>query len=228
MPLASVVTTSSCSESLAAKIRREHPRQFDHLNQERLAEPNLESEGGVPDGAGSDPERDLGTHEAFMELAKGALPGAYRLAAHILSSPAEAEDAVQEALVLAWRGWPRLRAADRFGAWFDRILVNACYERLRGRKRRRSEVLTPETEGRPADPFGATIARDAVGRALHALTPEQRIVVVLRYWRDLSIEEIAERVRVPSGTVRSRLHYAMRTLRSEIEDGTSGLIEVEP
>jgi len=163
-----------------------------------------------------------------MQLADAALPGAYRLAAHILSSPADAEDAVQEALVLAWRGWPRLRAADRFGAWFDRILVNVCYERLRGRKRSRTDVLTPETGPKPGDPFAATIARDAIGRALHALTPEQRIVVVLRYWRDLSIEEIAERVRVPSGTVRSRLHYAMRTLRSEIEHGVSNPVEVEP
>jgi RNA polymerase sigma-70 factor, ECF subfamily len=154
-----------------------------------------------------------------MRLADGALSGAYRLAAHILSDRTDAEDAVQEALVLAWRGWPRLRNADRFGAWFDRILVNVCYERLRGRKRSRSDVLTPETGDKPGDPFAATIARDAIGRALHALTPEQRIVVVLRYWRDLSIEEIADRVRAPSGTVRSRLHYGLRTLRSEIERG---------
>jgi RNA polymerase sigma-70 factor, ECF subfamily len=181
----------------------------------------------VPDGAGSDSGSGLGTPQEFMQLADAALSGAYRLAAHILSSPADAEDAVQEALVLAWRGWPRLRTADRFGAWFDRILVNVCYERLRGRKRSRSDVLTPETETKAGDPFAVTIARDAIGRALHVLTPEQRVVVVLRYWRDLSIEEIAERVRVPSGTVRSRLHYAMRTLRSEIERGVPNPVEVE-
>jgi RNA polymerase sigma-70 factor (ECF subfamily) len=49
------------------------------------------------------------------------------------------------------------------------------------------------------------------------LTPEQRVVVVLRFWRDLSIEEIADRLDVPSGTVRSRLHYALRSLRAEID-----------
>jgi len=163
-----------------------------------------------------------------MRLADGALSGAYRLAAHILSSPSDAEDAVQEALVLAWRGWPRLRAADRFGAWFDRILVNVCYERLRGRKRSRSDELPPEMGGTPRDPLAAAIARDAIGRALHALTAEQRIVVVLRYWRDLSIDEIAERVGVPSGTVRSRLYYAMRTLRTEIERGATHPVEGEP
>ncbi len=141
---------------------------------------------------------------------------------------ATAEDAVQEALVLAWRAWPRLRDVTRFEAWFDRILVNVCYERLRGRKRAPSEALSPDAPVTDRDSFASAIARDAVARALHTLTPEQRIVVVLRYWRDLSIEEIAERVRIPSGTVRSRLHYALRTLRSELDDETAGSVEVKP
>jgi RNA polymerase sigma factor, sigma-70 family len=163
-----------------------------------------------------------------MRLADAALPGAYRLAAHILSDRSEAEDAVQEALVLAWRGWTRLREANRFGAWFDRILVNVCYERLRGRKRSPSDVLPPDLTAKRADPFSAPIARDTVGRALHALTPEQRIVIVLRYWRDLSIEEIADRLRIPSGTVRSRLHYALRTLKADIERTETQSVEAEP
>jgi RNA polymerase sigma-70 factor (ECF subfamily) len=162
-----------------------------------------------------------------MRLADAALPGAYRLAAHILSDRSDAEDAVQEALVLAWRGWARLREADRFGAWFDRILVNVCYERLRGRKRTRVDVLPPELGAKPTDPFAPAIARDAVGRALAALTPEQRTVIVLRYWRDLSIEEIADLVRIPSGTVRSRLHYALRTLKADIDRSESHSAEAE-
>jgi RNA polymerase sigma-70 factor, ECF subfamily len=181
----------------------------------------------VPDGIGSDSGSGPGTQQEFMRLADGALSGAFRLAVHILSDRTDAEDAVQEALVLAWRGWPLLRNADRFDAWFDRILVNVCYERLRGRKRSRTDALPPEVGSQPGDPFASAVARDAIGRALHALTPEQRIVVVLRYWRDLSIEEIADRVRVPSGTVRSRLHYGLRTLRSEIERGASNPIEAE-
>jgi RNA polymerase sigma-70 factor (ECF subfamily) len=162
-----------------------------------------------------------------MRLADAALPGAYRLAAHILSDRSEAEDAVQEALVLAWRGWARLRDANRFGAWFDRILVNVCYERLRGRKRSRSDALPPELGAKSADPFAPAIARDAIGRALSKLTPEQRIVIVLRYWRDLSIEEIAERVRIPSGTVRSRLHYGLRTLKADIDRTETQSVEAE-
>jgi RNA polymerase sigma-70 factor, ECF subfamily len=162
-----------------------------------------------------------------MRLADAALPGAYRLAAHILSDRSEAEDAVQEALILAWRGWARLRDANRFGAWFDRILVNVCYERLRGRKRSPSDVLPPELGAKPTDPFAPAVARDAIGRALLALTPEQRIVIVLRYWRDLSIEEIADRVRIPSGTVRSRLHYALRTLKADIDRTETHSVEAE-
>ena len=181
----------------------------------------------MPDGTGSDSESGPGTQQEFMRLADAALPGAYRLAAHILSDRSEAEDAVQEALVLAWRGRGRLREAARFGAWFDRILVNVCYERLRGRKRSRPDVLPPELDAKSADPFAPAIARDAVGRALLRLTPEQRVVIVLRYWRDLSIEEIADCVRIPSGTVRSRLHYALRTLKSEIDEGSTGGLEVE-
>jgi RNA polymerase sigma-70 factor (ECF subfamily) len=157
-----------------------------------------------------------------MQLADTALAGAYRLAAHLLTDRTDAEDAVQEALALAWRGWPRLRDATRFGPWFDRIVVNVCYERLRGRRR-----AGPMTEPDPgvvisSDQIAATVARDAVGRALLNLTPEQRIVVVLRYWRDLSIEEIAERVGVPSGTVRSRLHYAMQRLKADIDRPDGG------
>jgi len=67
------------------------------------------------------------------------------------------------------------------------------------------------------DSFAAILARDSVGRALIALTPEQRTVVVLRFWRDLSLEEIAERLEWPLGTVKSRLHYALAALRQQLE-----------
>jgi len=162
-----------------------------------------------------------------MRLADVALANSYRLAAHLLGDPDDAEDATQEALLLAWRGWPRLRDPERFGAWFDRILVNVCYERLR-RRRRSPTIELPEEIGGGIDQAGAAVARDSVGRALLGLTPEQRIVVVLRYWRDLSIEEIADRLDVPSGTVRSRLHYALRSIRTDIDRTPSRPGEVSP
>jgi RNA polymerase sigma-70 factor (ECF subfamily) len=202
----------------------EHSGSFAHQNQQRLAEPN-ESRGAVSVGSGPTSERDPDAHHAFMRLAEASLAPSYRLAAHLLGDPSDAEDATQEALLLAWRSWPRLRDPERFAAWFERILVNACYERMR-RRRRGPTIDLPEEIAGDRDQLAASIARDSVGRALLNLSPEQRIVVVLRYWRDLSIEEIAERVGIPSGTVRSRLHYALEALRVDIDRTPSRATEV--
>jgi RNA polymerase sigma-70 factor (ECF subfamily) len=178
-------------------------------------------------GSGPRSKDDPDAHEAFMRLANASLSTSYRLAAHILGDPGDAEDATQEALLLAWRGWPRLREPERFGAWFDRILVNVCYERLRHR-RRSPVVALPDDIGGGQDQVPGAIARDSVGRALVGLTPEQRIVVILRFWLDLSTDEIAERLGVPAGTVRSRLHYALQAIRTEIDGAPSHPGEVQP
>jgi RNA polymerase sigma-70 factor, ECF subfamily len=179
----------------------------------------------VPVGSGSTSERDEDAQTAFMRLAEDSLATAYRLAAHLLGDAGDAEDATQEALLLAWRGWPQLRDPERFAAWFDRILVNVCYQRLR-RRRRASTVTLPEDVGGGSDEVAASVARDSVGRALLGLPQEQRVVVVLRYWRDLPIDEIAERLGIPSGTVRSRLHYALRSIRADIDRVMPGSGEV--
>jgi RNA polymerase sigma-70 factor (ECF subfamily) len=68
-----------------------------------------------------------------------------------------------------------------------------------------------------ADSHGSTMARLTLEPAFARLNPEQRIIVVLRFWRDLPVEEIAERLGVPEGTVKSRLHYALKALREAIE-----------
>jgi RNA polymerase sigma-70 factor, ECF subfamily len=154
--------------------------------------------------------------DRVLRLADDGLDRAFRLAGLILGDQHEAEDATQDALLRAWQAASSLRDPAGFGAWFDRILVNVCYERLR-RHRRGHTVELPDDVGGVAAVAAGALARDSVGRALLRLSPEQRVVVVLRYWRDLSIEEIAERLDVPSGTVRSRLHYALRTLRAEID-----------
>jgi RNA polymerase sigma factor (sigma-70 family) len=67
------------------------------------------------------------------------------------------------------------------------------------------------------DPFRASLARDAVGRALSVLSNELRMVVVLRYWGELSLAEIADRLKIPIGTVKSRHHAALKALRRRIE-----------
>jgi RNA polymerase sigma-70 factor (ECF subfamily) len=160
--------------------------------------------------------------EAFMRLAQPAVPGAYRLAGFLLRDAWEAQDATQEALLKAWLAWPKLRDRDCFGAWFDRIVANVCKNRLRGRKGIRPLQLDEEAsdEIHTSDPFRAALAKDELGRLVARLGADQQLVVALRFWRDFSLEEVAERLDVPLGTFKSRLHYALRTLRSELERQT--------
>ena len=155
----------------------------------------------------------------FVRLVRPELPGAYRLAGYLLRDATEAEDAMQDALEKAWQAWPKLRETERFPVWFDRIVANVCQDRLRQRRRVSVMELNEEIASLPnaRDPFREALARDEVGRLLRCLPVDQQIVVGLRFWRDLSMEEIADRLQLPLGTVKSRLHYAMRTLRVELD-----------
>jgi len=160
--------------------------------------------------------RDQTFDTAFVSALEGELAMAYRLAGYLMADSAEAQDAVQEASVRAWRGWKDLRERDRFHAWFSQILVNVCRTRLRQRSKRRT-LDVDEVDLESADPFRAALARDAVGRALSSLSQELRMVVVLRYWGELSLAEIADRLRIPIGTVKSRHHAALQVLRRRIQ-----------
>jgi RNA polymerase sigma-70 factor, ECF subfamily len=161
-----------------------------------------------------DPERQA----AFQALIGPRLDRAYGLAWHLLGRASDAEDACQEALVAAWTAWPRLRDAARFDAWFDRILVNTCIEHLRRRARRPISELPAEPGIAAPEQLAHSIDGAVIARAMRSLSPDHRVTVVLRYWADLSTEAIAERLGVPSGTVRSRLHYALETLRADLAD----------
>ena len=159
---------------------------------------------------------------SFRQLVDRGLDDAYRLAGIVLGDRTEAEDAVHDAVVAAWRGFPALRDPDRFDAWFRRILVNGCRDRLRARTRRRvtdlGRELTDAEHPRLADAADATAVRDAVDRALDALGPDERLVVVLRYHADLTVPAIAAATGIPEGTVKSRLHHAHGRLRAALEE----------
>jgi RNA polymerase sigma-70 factor (ECF subfamily) len=176
-------------------------------------------EAGVAERAiGPEEKRDSALLSAeFVRLAARHLDGAYKLAGYLLGEAGEAEDAMQEALARAWRAWPRMREPDSVGPWLDRIVANVCKTRIRKRMGIRHVAFDDELEVHAPDPFRATLTRDAVGRALERLSPEQRVVVVLRYWRDMPLEQIATRLDVPLGTVKSRLYYALRLLGREID-----------
>lgn len=156
--------------------------------------------------------------ERFVRLAGSELDRAYRLAGLLLGSRREAEDATQEARLRAWRGVAALRDPEGFQAWFDRILVNVCGDRLRRRTRIRFITLDEETASGPAgDPFRAVLDRDEVLRALAVLDDDERLVVILHYWADLTLAAIAEHVGWPLGTVKSRLHRALVRLAGSLD-----------
>ena len=103
-------------------------------------------------------------------------------------------------------------------AWFGRILINVCRNRLAARRRTSVRDLNEHLDlTDSSDPFRASLLRDTVGRAMTALTADQRIVIVLRFWGRLSMPEIAERLGIPEGTAKSRQHYALEALRRVLE-----------
>lgn len=154
---------------------------------------------------------------AFLQLADGHLDAAYRLARAILRDPGEAQDATHDAFLQAWRKWSTLRDPGRFEQWFDRILVNACRNRLRHASRWETTDISAEVVMAAGDPFSQASDRDVIGPALATLSADHQIVVALRYYRDLSIGEIASRLDIPAGTVQSRIHYALERLHIAID-----------
>jgi RNA polymerase sigma-70 factor (ECF subfamily) len=155
---------------------------------------------------------------AFTRLTDEHLDASYRLAHAILGSRAEAEDATHDALIQAWRNWSQLRDHARFERWFDRILVNTCRNRLRRTNRFQTRDLSPELAAAGRDATRLVDDRDQMRVALARLSPDHRVVVALRFYRDLPIAEIAVRLGVPEGTVNSRLHYALGHLRETLGD----------
>jgi RNA polymerase sigma-70 factor (ECF subfamily) len=158
---------------------------------------------------------------AFVRLADEHLDRAYRLARAILRDPAEAQDATHDAFVQAWRKWGTLRDPSRFEPWFDRILVNTCRNRIRSTRGQATDI-SAEVALATGDHTGRVEDRDVIGAALAALSPDHQILIALRYYRDLTVDDIARRLGVPAGTVRSRLHYALKRLHDAIDAADKG------
>ena len=170
----------------------------------------------LPDRSPAGPAASSDQVLAFRRLADSHLDAAYRLARAILRDTTDAQDATHDAFVQAWRKWSTLRDPARFDQWFDRILVNTCRNRLVRARRQQTRDISEELELATADSTRSTIERDEMGRALATLSPDQQVVIALRYYKDLPLEEIAARLGVPSGTVQSRIHYALKKLHAAI------------
>ena len=171
----------------------------------------------MKDGHSAETECDAQA-KAFVRLADEHLDAAYRLARAILHDPHGAQDATHDAYVQAWRKWSTLRDRSRFQAWFDRILINTCRNRLTRGVRTTPADISHELIPLGRDPIALADDREVIGSAMRLLSPDHRIVVALRYYRDLTIDDIALRLGVPQGTVQSRLHYALERLQAAIED----------
>jgi RNA polymerase sigma-70 factor, ECF subfamily len=155
-----------------------------------------------------------GDCEAFAVLVHQVSDTLYAVAQRILRDPGLAEDALQNALVLAWRRIPKLRDPDRFEAWIHRILVHACYDESQRARHWTANVRVLPIGGVSTPDDSAAVAdRDEIERAFRLLTIEQRAVFVLHHYLGLPLVEIAELLEIPAGTARSRLHYAIAGLR---------------
>lgn len=165
-----------------------------------------------------------GDAAAFDEVIRPRLARLYRMAVAITRSEPDARDAVQDASINAWRELPRLRAAERFDAWLDQILVNACRSMLRRSRRvrvREIELLPDGMEadrqglGAVADPDATEV--DLIRRAFERLAPDVRSLLVLHYVEERPLAEIARVMGSPVGTIKWRLSNARRALDRALE-----------
>jgi RNA polymerase sigma-70 factor (ECF subfamily) len=170
-----------------------------------------------------------GDGEAFGEVVRRWERKIFALAYGFTGSVEDARDAAQETFVAAYRNLQNFRGEAKVSSWLHRIAVNQCITRRR-RARVRAETAMDEavesagesflSTGEHASPARTAEARErteAVRRAVSALTPELREVVLLKEFEGLTFQEIAEALQIPLSTVKSRLYTALRQLRMRLE-----------
>ena len=159
-----------------------------------------------------------GDHVAFESLVRPEIGRLFGLAGLLLADRTRAEDAVQEGLMRAWRDLPKLRELDKFGAWLRRLVVNAAHDEGRRLGRRKREVAwDPAHDPATPDGISAVLDRDEVSRAFRRLKDEERTVIALRYFLDLTTVEAAATLGIREVTYRSKLHRAIRVLGAAID-----------
>lgn len=177
---------------------------------------------GLADTVGSHTSASVA--DGYRSFIETHLDEAYRLATFVLGQRAEAEDAVHDAAISAWRHWSDRRDASRTEAWFRRIVINACHDHVRAQRRVRAvdvgldiELAHHPPSPDPADAFGE---RDGIGVLLGRLTLDERVLLTLRFGLDLTVPAIASVLGLREGTVKSRLHRALGSARSGLAERT--------
>jgi RNA polymerase sigma-70 factor (ECF subfamily) len=159
-----------------------------------------------------------GDRDAFNELARLSIGRLYGIAQLILRDPDRAWDATQEALVASWRDLSALRDPDRFDAWLYRILVRTCHrEARRVRQQRKVEVRELPFAEQRSDDVANLFDRDELERAFRQLGVEERAIVVLHHVEGFTLSQIADILGLPIGTVKSRLHRGVQTMRAALD-----------
>jgi RNA polymerase sigma-70 factor (ECF subfamily) len=166
-----------------------------------------------------------GDRDAFDVLLETSMDALFATAYRIVRDFDLAEDAVQDALVSAWRDLPGLRAPDRFDAWLNRLLIRASVRHSRRERVARVVVRPlqlsvergPADDGPHADLEAKIAGRDEMDRAFRHLSPDHRAVLVVTHYLGLTATEAAGVLDIPIGTVKSRLHHATRALRAALE-----------
>lgn len=155
---------------------------------------------------------------AFRRLAELQLDRSYRLASVIMGGGVEAQDAVHDAFVTAWQKWDSLRDSARFEAWFDRIVVNTCRNRLRRARRWQMRDISDQPHLLVEDPTERVADAIVVRRAFRDLEADDRIILALRYYRDMKVDDVADAMGIRPRAATSRLHRALRRLRRRLDE----------
>jgi len=165
-----------------------------------------------------------GDHDAFAQLVRAAVGRLDTAARLILRDPDLARDAIQDALLAAWRDLPTLRDPDRFEGWLYRLTTRSCLQLARRRRRRRIEVeILPIHAPSTPDPASEVADRAVVDSVMRHLDERSRSIVVLHYFLGLPLTEVASVLGIPVGTVKSTLHRALGEMRADpaVADGVS-------
>jgi RNA polymerase sigma-70 factor (ECF subfamily) len=159
-----------------------------------------------------------GDEDAFEALVRATGDRCVGIAYRILRDVDLAEDAVQSAYVSAWRDLRSLREPDRFEPWLHRTLTRACYEEARKSRRFAANIraLPIESSYSPDDVL-QVVDRDQLDRGIRRLSVEQRAVLVFHHYLGLTLQEIADRLDIPIGTAKSRLHHATNAMRAALD-----------
>jgi RNA polymerase sigma-70 factor (ECF subfamily) len=165
-----------------------------------------------------------GDSDAFVALVEVRQAAMARVATAILGSGPDASDAIQEALMEAWRNLPHLRSPSAFDPWLERILVNRCRLTIRRRSRRRLREIPidPDASAPGNVPAGldegleGVVDREVFDRAFDELSPDDRAILVLHHLEERPLAAIAAALAIPVGTAKSRLFHARRRLELAI------------